>query len=218
MSLVFLCESSAAGFDTHASCERTAGGDRALESGSIAEASSYRMNSLSTSITHTVAKNAQVPAQKMPRGKRYGMLPDDVMANPELSPAAKVVLSGMAMESYSTGSVAISHQAIAAVCGIVRRTVGPALVQLQGQKLIQPLGSPIKQIQAYQLLHPKHAARIMEVQHSCAKCGLSGKKLNKACHCQPCAKTIHPKVFVAVAAKEKERVGRLVSAPRRKAS
>lgn len=66
--------------------------------------------------------------------------------------------------------------------------------------------------QQYELLSPIFRS---VVAHVCAKCGKGGK-LDKACHCKACVKTIHPKHFDAVAEQEKRKVDRLVSYPGKK--
>lgn len=110
------------------------------------------MNSASKSLyKRTLSENVQVPVRKPTGRRRFAMIDAEVLADRELPPAAKLAFEAMTMESYSSGQIAISHQAIARLCGIGRITVLDSLKRLVSKGLIEKIGEPQKQIQRYKL-------------------------------------------------------------------
>lgn len=83
------------------------------------------------------------------------MLPKSVMCRRDITPAAKLVLSAMSMESCGTGRVAISDGALGLLAGCTRTTALVARTLLVGAKLIEKDGPPIGQVQPYKILHPR---------------------------------------------------------------
>ncbi len=150
----------------------------------------------SKSIKRASVKMVQVDVPIWHRLKRFARVPADVLISSKLSPADKLVLAAMGMESFSDGRIAISHLGLARLCSLGRSTVFRALRSLEKEGLIARLGGPIKQVQAYRLLHPifagtvtqegpirvKTARRLLR----CAKCNRDVRGLSKAGWCRIC--------------------------------
>ena len=110
----------------------------------------------STSLyTETLAKKAQVPGTKSTGSSGFGMIPDDVLQRPEITPGAKVVLACLGRLGHGKSLVAFSHDYIGANCGLARRGVASALSQLETVRLIRKSGEKVKQVQPYEILHPR---------------------------------------------------------------
>lgn len=142
----------------------------------------------------TLSDFLQVPV-KFPTGRTpFGMLPQDVLRRTDLSAACKIVLAGLGQESRQTGRVAISHQALAFVCGLSRVTVFDCLQRLSAVGLIQEDGPRVKQVQPYRLMHPRMASSTArEGKHDpicarvvCPKCKKSRPALLKIGICRSC--------------------------------
>lgn len=103
----------------------------------------------------TPPENEQVHVKKLTGRARFGILPNDVMGSMKLTAIAKVALSAMGMEAYGSGEIAISHQALAILCGSTRQTISDSLKQLCEQKVIEESGRQAGQVQPYRFLHPK---------------------------------------------------------------
>ncbi len=104
----------------------------------------------------TLSEIEQVPVgNETGRSRNFGMLPKDVMERRDISGTAKVIVAAMAMQSHGTGFISISHQALAVLAGCSRTRVLACLKRLDEVGLIQKDGSPVKQVQPYELMHPK---------------------------------------------------------------
>ena len=143
----------------------------------------------------TLSVFLQVGVKKPTGEPRFAMLPADVLRRTDLSATAKIVLAAMAMESYSSGKVSISHQAIATTAGVSRPQVLYCLKVLEGKGLIEADGTPVKQVQPYRLLHARLCARsrreaVPEVKGRspvrCPRCGKSRQMLLKVGWCRSC--------------------------------
>ena len=99
----------------------------------------------------------QVSDRFLTGSRRYGKAPADVWKDATLTLAAKVVLVGMGIEAQGKTTIAISHQSLAVVCGMVRPTVSSALKELVKAGQLEAIGKPVKQVQPYRLLHPLFA-------------------------------------------------------------
>ena len=142
-------------------------------------------------------------AEKLHLSHRFGMLPDDVMDRRDISFACKVIFACLRMESYGTGRVAISHAALAVVCGAARRTVIACQAALCVSGLIAKDGPPVDQIQPYLILYPESGARSAGAPkrlhrakapaHAkrelirCPRCRTLCRQLLKAGYCRSCA-------------------------------
>jgi hypothetical protein len=151
------------------------------------------MNSASKSLyKRTLTEFEQVPAKKPSGRRRFAMIDAEVLANPELPATAKLVLASMLMESYSSGEIAISHQAIAKLCGACRMTVLDSLRVLAARGMIEKFGTPEKQIQRYKLnVIPAQAGSTPVVSRPkpnvlCPTCGKMRYGLLRAGYCRAC--------------------------------
>ena len=141
----------------------------------------------------TLSEFEQVPV-KIPTGsRRFAMLPIDVLRRKDLSASCKVVFAGLAMESYGSGRISISHQAIAAICGISRITALDSLARLREVGLIDKDGTPVNQVQPHRILHSRlvgaQAAAIAagpEESLECPRCHRSCKQLLRVGYCRAC--------------------------------
>lgn len=103
----------------------------------------------------TLSKNVQVPARKSAgSGGCFGRIFPDVWAMTGLSPAAKVVLGGLAIWGKGDEVVGLSHGYLAGVCGLRRSTVKAGLDALEVAGLIEKYGTPAGQVQPYKILYP----------------------------------------------------------------
>lgn len=146
-------------------------------------------------------QNFDTSCQKTDRLGTFGKLPSDVRALPKkaLSPTGKLVFSEYAERSRGTDrAVAASERDIAAGSGISRASVIPALRQLLKIGLFVKDGLPVKQIQAYRIIHPmfkasEHQAKEPEKRlgpHdwvTCPACYREKPSLLKVGWCRACA-------------------------------
>ena len=146
----------------------------------------------------TLSESLQVPVKKRTGRIRFAMLPADVLRDPKLPPTAKLALQGMAMEAYGAGELAISHQALANVCGSSRPTILQGLKHLCRAGLIEKMGDPEKQVQRYRFLHPKFAvksppkpgsiaAQNRGIPVACPQCRRICKRLPRIGVCRTCS-------------------------------
>jgi hypothetical protein len=147
----------------------------------------------------TLSKKRQVMCEKTTGKPRFAMLPEDVLADIRLTPAAKLVLAGMSMMSFQSGRISISHQALGEVCGLSRSAVLTSVKALARFGLIEPDGAAVRQVQPYKLLHSRLAS-VSQVSSqvvvdkrnagkmvACPTCHKSRKQLLKAGWCRSCA-------------------------------
>jgi hypothetical protein len=73
-----------------------------------------------TLYTETLSANSMVPVNKQQGNSQFGMLPKDVMSRTDLTPADKLLLTVLNMESYSSGRVLLSHAALSRSSGVGR--------------------------------------------------------------------------------------------------
>lgn len=145
----------------------------------------------------TLSDLLQVPVNFLTGKIRFGMVPQDVMARRDISPACKLVLAAMAMESLGSGHIAISHQALAFLCGLSRSAVLDCLRRLQACGLIEPDGKPVKQVQPYRILHARlindvkavelRPAKVIRAVILCPSCKRKRPMLLKSGICRACA-------------------------------
>lgn len=88
--------------------------------------------------------------------RQFGKAPKDVLKRRDIGAAAKVVLFAMHQESFNTGFVRMSDQALAERSGLCRTEVLKCRLQLEGAGLIVKDGLPLHQVQGYKLLHHQH--------------------------------------------------------------
>jgi DNA-binding Lrp family transcriptional regulator len=100
----------------------------------------------------------------------------------------------------------MSDGAIAAKCGVSRPAVVAGLRQLLELCLVEKVGGPVNQIQAYRICHPmfkptrdgdtgalefrKIAEGVVPPVHSCAKCHRPCKRLTRGGYCRGCTAEI----------------------------
>jgi len=87
----------------------------------------------------------------------FGKAPADVNAIPSrhLSPICKLVFYALAAKACGTDrTVWISDGAIARRCGVSRPSVISGMHQLLALGLVEKVGLPVNQIQAYRICHP----------------------------------------------------------------
>jgi hypothetical protein len=151
-------------------------------------------------------KTADTLAAKL-RG--FGKAPADVNAIPSksLSPTAKLVFYALAAKACGTNRKAwMSDGAIALRCGVSRPSVISGMRQLLELGLVEKVGSPVNQIQAYRIRHPMfgtprdHECCVSDLQDKpgpaalsvlrCAKCQRLCKWLTKAAYCRSCSADI----------------------------
>jgi len=103
-----------------------------------------------------MSENRQVSVGKTDRSVReqFGMLPKSVMARKDITAGAKMLLLAMNMESFGTGRLAVSDGILAEVSGVSRGQIVELRKSLETAVLIAKEGNPMKQVQAYRLLHP----------------------------------------------------------------
>lgn len=147
-------------------------------------------------------KTADTPAATL-RG--FGKAPANVNAIPSksLSPTAKLVFYALAAKTCGTNRKAwMSDGAIALRCGVSRPSVISGMRQLLELGLVEKVGSPVNQIQAYRICHPMfgaagdHESGVSEFQVKpvgaadpmprCAKSRRPCKRLTKAAYCRGC--------------------------------
>jgi hypothetical protein len=76
-----------------------------------------------------------------------------------LSPIGKLVFYALATRAYgTTGKVWMSDGAIALRCGVSRPSVIAGMRQLLELGLVERVGSPVNQVQAYRICHPMFGA------------------------------------------------------------
>jgi len=87
----------------------------------------------------------------------FGKAPADVNSIPSrcLSPIGKLVFYALAAKACGTNrTVWVSDGAIAAKCGVSRPAVVAGMRQLLELCLVEKVGAPVNQIQAYRICHP----------------------------------------------------------------
>jgi hypothetical protein len=156
-----------------------------------------------TLYTETLSANSMVPVNKQQGNSQFGMLPKDVMSRTDLTPADKLLLTVLNMESYSSGRVLLSHAALSRSSGVGRTGVLACLKSLTRAGLIEKDGLPVKQVQPYKLLHPSMRARggslafnevpggssdgqSRAVPAACPQCHRICKRLPRAGVCRSC--------------------------------
>jgi DNA-binding transcriptional ArsR family regulator len=149
-------------------------------------------------------QTADTPAATL---REFGKAPADVNAIPSkvLSPTAKLVFYALAAKACGTDrKVWMSDGAIALRCGVSRPSVVAGLRQLLELGLVERVGLPVNQIQAYRICHPMFGAagsRDSGASDSpkkaseasiiwCAKCRRPCKRLTRAAHCRGCSADI----------------------------
>lgn len=148
----------------------------------------------------TSEKNAPVAVPKLHQSRRFAMLPADILRDRKLTPTAKLAFTGMVMEAYGSGQLAISFTALADLCGAGRRNIILAVKQLVSQRLIEliPNLAEDKQAHRYRLLHPRSrvlapadgAKKVAPPVLRCAKCRRICKGLAKTAWCRKCTKDV----------------------------
>jgi len=134
----------------------------------------------------------------------FGKAPADVNAIPSkvLSPIGKLVFYALAAKACGTNrAVLMSDGAIALRCGVSRPSVIAGLDQLLLLGLIEKVGLPVDQVQAYRIRHRMFGAAVgrepdaSEVRDTrvgaatmltCAKCHRPCRRLTKAAYCRSC--------------------------------
>ena len=117
------------------------------------------------------------------------MVPADVLKREDISASCKLVLAGLAMESYGSGHISISHQAVAAICGINRITVLNGLARLCEVGLIEKDGAPVRQVQPYKILHARLVdaqAAVVKPKLECPRCHGRCLQLLRVGYCRHC--------------------------------
>lgn len=136
----------------------------------------------------------------------FGKAPADVNAIPSksLSPIGKLVFYALAAKACGTNrKIWMSEGAIALRCGVSRPSVIAGMGQLLELGLVERVGYPVKQIQAYRICHPMFGAgRVQDSDAadfhnksegavatvlSCVKCHRPCKWLTKAAYCRGCS-------------------------------
>lgn len=120
-----------------------------------------------------------------------------------LTPAAKVVLGGIAIWGRGAEDVALSHGFLAGQCGLRRSTVAGALDALEDAGLIQKYGAMQDQVQPYRVLFApmvrtkrgvaESAAPVVRKQEghvmvACLKCRKQCRPSAKTGWCRKCTK------------------------------
>ena len=135
----------------------------------------------------------------------FGKAPADVNAIPSksLSPIGKLAFYALAAKACGTNrTVWMSDGAIALRCGVSRPLVVAGMRQLLELGLVEKVGLPVNQVQAYRICHPMFGEPVggdsgLSVGHdkredtaapvlACAKCGQPCKRLTKAAYCRTC--------------------------------
>jgi len=147
-------------------------------------------------------KTADTPTATV-RG--FGKAPADVNAIPSnaLSPIGKLVFYALAAKACGTNrTVWMSDGAIALRCGVSRPSVIAGMRQLLELGLVEKVGLPVDQVQAYRICHPMFGASARDEcgvsvrddkfegavapTLACAKCRRPCKRLTKAAYCRSC--------------------------------
>lgn len=137
--------------------------------------------------------------------REFGKAPADVNAIPSksLSPIGKLVFYALAAKACGTNrTVWMSDGAIASRCGVSRPSVIAGIRQLLELGLVERVGLPVNQVQAYRVCHrmfgeaqsndsgardvrdkPVGAAGSLLV---CAKCRRPCRRLTKTAYCRSC--------------------------------
>src|ERR1039457_4939506 len=134
----------------------------------------------------------------------FGKAPADVNAIPSrhLSPIAKLVFYALAAKACGTNrTVWMSDGAIARRCGVSRPSVISGMRQLLEVGLVEKVGLPVNQIQAYRICHPlfgkasghtvtsdlpSSSSPAPMVLRSCASCHRPCRRLTRAGICRGC--------------------------------
>ena len=134
----------------------------------------------------------------------FGKAPADVNAIPSrrLSPIAKLVFYALATKAFGTDrTIWMSDGAIARRCGVSRPSVIACMRQLLTEGLVEKVGLPVNQIQAYRICHPlfgKAAGHTVATDpssssspaamamRSCASCHRPCRRLTRAGICRGC--------------------------------
>ena len=152
-------------------------------------------------------KTADIPTATI---REFGKAPVDVNAIPskQLSPIGKLVFYALAAKSMGTNrTVWISDGAVALACGVSRPSVVAGLRQLLDLDLVEKVGLPVNQVQAYRICHPmfgeppatraeapanqnEKPAAATPAMLSCAKCHRQFKRLTRAGYCRGCSADI----------------------------
>jgi hypothetical protein len=141
--------------------------------------------------------------------REFGKAPADVNAIPSksLSPIGKLVFYALAAKACGTNrTVWMSDGAIALRCGVSRPSVIAGMRQLLELGLVEKVGSPVNQVQAYRICHRmfggEHGddSRARDVRDkaegaagsllACAKCRRPCRRLTKAAYCRGCSADI----------------------------
>ena len=115
-----------------------------------------------------------------------------------LSPIGKLVMYAYAAKGFGRNVViSMSDGEVAARCGVSRPAVIAALRRLLKIGLLEKVGDPVKQVQAYRICHPmfKSQAEVAPIaipaaKAACLKCHREVKRLTRAGHCRSCHKDI----------------------------
>ena len=142
-------------------------------------------------------KTADTPAATL---SGFGKAPADVNAIPSksLSPIGKLVFYALAAKACGTNQkIWMSDGAIALRCGVSRPSVIAGMRQLLELGLVERVGSPGNQIQAYRICHPMfgapraHDSDLHDRREgtpvsvlSCVKCHRPCRRLTKAAYCR----------------------------------
>jgi hypothetical protein len=165
-----------------------------------AQKAAYRSVNFQSNSLHKSTGSAGAPVSGRPRTDyktRFGMLAEEIMARPDLSPACKVVLTAMRMESFGTGGVTASWASLAIKTGMSKRNTGRALQELEAAKLIAKDGLPIRKVQPWRILceepsvslvpssgssptiaRPQPAIAIRSPKYPCSECGRGCRNSN----------------------------------------
>lgn len=134
----------------------------------------------------------------------FGKAPADVNAIPSrrLSPIGKLVFYVLATKACGTNrTVWMSDGAIARRCGVSRPSVISGMRQLLDIGLVEKVGLPVNQVQAYRICHPMFNAGsghaniadtahptnpLASAKHACGNCHRPCKRLSRAGICRGC--------------------------------
>ena len=147
-------------------------------------------------------KTADTPTATL-RG--FGKAPVDVNEIPSrsLSPIGKLVFYALAAKAFGTNrTVWMSEGAMALRCGVSRPSVIAGVRQLLELGLVEKVGLPVNQVQAYRICHPmfgvpqgpetgapdlsdKPVGAAVSIR-ACAKCHRPCRRLTRAANCCSC--------------------------------
>jgi len=134
----------------------------------------------------------------------FGKAPADVnaIASRYLSPIGKLVFYALATKACGTNrTVWMSDGAIARRCGVSRPAVIAGMRQLLALGLVEKVGLPVNQVQAYRISHPmfgagsghvkfadptEQASPLASSVRACANCHRSCNRLTRAGLCRGC--------------------------------